>query len=101
MEDLTIIGTAIWSRDMAQEVDRLSSEKYGINSLVLMETAGRAVYELAESQEAGERPVSWATKVRILMMTILKMLMPSSMIHLLIMIRTIRTPRQGLILTVI
>jgi NAD(P)H-hydrate epimerase len=52
-----IIGNALWERAIAQAIDRMSSETYGIHPLVLMEAAGRAVAEFIINNGLNERPI--------------------------------------------
>src|SRR4051812_15298180 len=46
MSELTVHGDNLWHRGLARAVDRLTSERYFIPPVVLMETAGRGVAEV-------------------------------------------------------
>ena len=48
---------AVWDRDLARQIDELSSQKFHVSPLALMETAGRAVAELAAEREIGRAHV--------------------------------------------
>jgi len=47
----------VWDRDMARLIDDLSTQKFHISPAALMETAGRAVAELAAERGANSHPV--------------------------------------------
>src|SRR5690606_30155105 len=55
--DPRTIGFPLWSRAIAREVDRVSTETYGIHPLVLMERAGHAVADLALDHGARSRDI--------------------------------------------
>lgn len=55
--DPRTIGFPLWNRAIAREVDRVSTETYGIHPLVLMERAGHAVADLALDHGARTRDI--------------------------------------------
>ncbi len=50
MTEAGITYTNVWHRELAREIDRLSTERFHVAAVALMETAGRGVAEIVEQR---------------------------------------------------
>ena len=57
MNDDSIIGRALWTKEISKSVDKLSSESFLLPELVLMEAAGRGVADVVQTQDNGNAPI--------------------------------------------
>ncbi len=56
-KNVRIVGDYVWDRRFAQAVDRLTSERYHLPSVVLMEAAGKAVAQIITETSDPDSPV--------------------------------------------